>query len=84
MRKRQRLGQHFLKSQSIAKKIVDSAGITKKDDVLEIGSGDGILIPLLCEKAKNSTVMIKDNHVNFPIGTFFQSLSIKNLIKKCA
>jgi len=52
MRKRQRLGQHFLISQTVAKKIVDAARITKKDVVLEIGTGRGILVPLLCEKAK--------------------------------
>lgn len=49
--RRQRLGQHFLHSQSVAKKIVDAAEITKKDSVLEIGTGRGILVPLLCEKA---------------------------------
>ncbi len=52
MRKRQRLGQHFLISQTIAKKIVEAARITKKDVVLEIGTGRGILVPLLCENAK--------------------------------
>lgn len=52
MRKRQRLGQHFLTSPFVAKKIVQAAGITKKDVVLEIGTGHGILVPLLCEKAK--------------------------------
>ena len=52
MRKRQRLGQHFLISQTIAKKIAEAARITKKDVVLEIGTGRGILVPLLCEKAK--------------------------------
>src|SRR3972149_4095812 len=51
MIKRKRLGQHFLTSQSVAKKIVDAAGITKKDIVLEIGTGKGILVPLLCERA---------------------------------
>jgi len=51
MIKRKRLGQHFLHSQSVAKKIVEAAGITKKDSVLEIGTGKGILVPLLCEKA---------------------------------
>ena len=51
--KRQRLGQHFLISQSVAKNIVDSAGITKKDTVLEIGTGKGILLPLLCDKASH-------------------------------
>lgn len=49
--RRQRLGQHFLHSQSVAKTIIDSAGITKKDSVLEVGTGRGILVPFLCEKA---------------------------------
>lgn len=50
--KRQRLGQHFLKSKNIAKLIVDAAQITKKDTVLEVGTGHGILTPLLCHRAK--------------------------------
>lgn len=53
MKKRQRLGQHFLQSQTIAKSIVESAGITKDDTVLEIGTGRGILTPLLCANAKS-------------------------------
>jgi len=53
MRKRQRLGQHFLISQTVAKKIAEASRITKKDVVLEIGTGKGILVRLLCEKAKN-------------------------------
>jgi len=52
MKKRQRLGQHFLVSGTVAKSIVLAAGITKNDVVLEIGTGRGILVPLLCERAK--------------------------------
>lgn len=52
MIKRKRLGQHFLKSGTVAKKIIDAAKITNKDVVLEIGTGCGILVPLLCDKAK--------------------------------
>ena len=52
MRKRQLLGQHFLTSESVAKKIVYAASITKNDIVLEIGTGKGILIPHLCENSK--------------------------------
>ncbi len=51
MIKRKRLGQHFLTSHSIAKSIVSEAKITKNDVVFEIGIGDGILTPLLCQKA---------------------------------
>ena len=52
MKKRKKLGQHFLKSNAIAKSIVSAAKITKNNVVLEIGTGHGILIPYLCKKAK--------------------------------
>jgi len=52
MNKRKNLGQHFLKSKTIAKSIVSNAKITKSDVILEIGTGHGILIPYLCKKAK--------------------------------
>ena len=52
MIKRKRLGQHFLNSNSVARLIVSEAKIDKKDTVLEIGTGQGILTPLLCENAK--------------------------------
>lgn len=52
MNKRKKLGQHFLVSQSIAQKIVHAANITDEDTVLEIGTGRGILTPILCKNAK--------------------------------
>ena len=52
MTRRQRLGQHFLISQSVARTIVTTARITKDDIVLEIGTGKGILLPFLCKDAK--------------------------------
>lgn len=52
MIKRQRLGQHFLKSEKIAQKTVAAANLTKQDSVLEIGTGKGILLPFLCENSK--------------------------------
>jgi 16S rRNA (adenine1518-N6/adenine1519-N6)-dimethyltransferase len=52
MIKRKRLGQHFLNSTTIAKSIVSEAKISKHDIVFELGTGLGILTPLLCEKAK--------------------------------
>ena len=53
MNKRKNLGQHFLTSQSIAKFIVNTPKITKNDVVYEIGTGKGILVPLLCQHAKH-------------------------------
>ena len=63
MKKRQLLGQHFLISQPTAKSIVDFAEITKKDTVLEIGTGRGILIPYLCETAKKVISVEKDKEL---------------------
>ena len=51
MIKRKQLGQHFLNSNSIAASIVSEAKITSNDIVFELGTGLGILTPLLCEKA---------------------------------
>ena len=52
MNKTKSFGQHFLKSKNLAKTIVSAAHIEKNDVVLEIGTGLGILTPLLCEKAQ--------------------------------
>jgi 16S rRNA (adenine1518-N6/adenine1519-N6)-dimethyltransferase len=52
MIKRKLLGQHFLNSKSIAEFIVKEAGISKNDVVFEIGTGPGILTPLLCKNAQ--------------------------------
>ena len=54
------MGQHFLESFTIATKIVESAQITSKDSVLEIGTGPGILTPLLCENAKSVVTVEAD------------------------
>lgn len=58
--KRKQLGQHFLKSQNIAGIIADAARITKKDTVLEVGTGHGILTPLLCQRAGKVISIEKD------------------------
>ena len=55
MNKRKKFGQHFLTSSSIAKFIVTESKITKNDLVYEIGTGKGILVPLLCKYAKHVT-----------------------------
>ena len=52
MIKRKLLGQHFLNSKSIAEFIVNESQISKTDVVFEIGTGRGILTPLLCKKAQ--------------------------------
>src|SRR3990170_1905150 len=46
------LGQHFLIDKNILNKIIEAADLTKKDTVLEIGSGLGVLTQELAKKAK--------------------------------
>ena len=78
MIKRKSLGQHFLKSNTIAKSIVSAAKITRNDLVLEIGTGHGILIPYLCEKAKQVYSIETDNDLYNLAKTDFSGYS--NLI----
>ncbi len=80
MKKRKHRGQHFLNSPSIAKSIVSEAKITKGDIVFELGTGLGILTPLLCEKAtKVISVDVDEKLVRNAKSTFS---NIDNLILK--
>lgn len=63
MIKRKRLGQHFLNSNSIAESISSEAKINENDIVFEIGTGLGILTPLLCNKAKKVISIDTDNEL---------------------
>ena len=71
MIKRKLLGQHFLNSKSIAEFIVKEAEISKSDVVFEIGTGPGVLIPLMCENAQKvisidtDEKLIKKARLNF-------------------
>jgi 16S rRNA (adenine1518-N6/adenine1519-N6)-dimethyltransferase len=47
-----KLGQHFLASDEMARKIVDALGDTSETTVLEIGPGKGILTSLLAKKTR--------------------------------
>jgi 16S rRNA (adenine1518-N6/adenine1519-N6)-dimethyltransferase len=80
MIKRKRLGQHFLHSQSVAKNIVDSADITKNDTVLEIGTGKGILLPLLCERAGKVVSIESDSDLYNTAKEKFSKMSNLTLI----
>ena len=47
-----KFGQNFLIDTRVLEKIIDSAGITKDDFVLEIGPGIGTMTQYLCESAR--------------------------------
>ncbi len=58
-----RLGQHFLISQKALQKIIQTAEISKKDIVLEIGPGLGILTQELAQRAKKVIAVEKDKRM---------------------
>ncbi len=80
MKKRQRLGQHFLQSQNIAKSIVESAKITKSDTVLEIGTGQGILTDMLCGQAKSVVSIEADSELYLDARAKFSNISNLTLV----
>ncbi len=59
VRPKKSLGQHFLKDQNIARKIVDSLPISSGDQVLEIGPGTGVLTQFLLETASIKLTVIE-------------------------
>lgn len=75
MIKRKRLGQHFLTSNAIAKSIVLEANISKNDIVFEIGTGLGILTPLLCENAKKVITIDTDRELYEKAKSRFSSIA---------
>lgn len=56
----QKLGQNFLKSKNISARIVTSANISKKDVVIEVGPGKGILTEELLKRAGRVIAVEKD------------------------
>jgi len=80
MIKRKQLGQHFLNSNTIAKSIISNAQISKNDIVYEVGTGLGILTPLLCEKAQK--VISIDLDENLVRNAKIKFSDIENLVLK--
>ncbi|QGY45084.1 16S rRNA (adenine(1518)-N(6)/adenine(1519)-N(6))-dimethyltransferase RsmA [Maribellus comscasis] len=58
VRPKKKLGQHFLKDQNIARKIVDSLGTTEPN-VLEVGPGMGVLTQFLLERPELNVHVIE-------------------------
>lgn len=80
MIKRKLLGQHFLNSKTIAESIVSEAKITKNDVVFEVGTGLGVLTPLLCKKAKKVISVDADENLVKKARAKFSD--IENLVLK--
>ena len=58
-----RLGQNFLIDKSVLRKIIETANLSLKDTILEIGPGLGILTIELAKKAKQVIAVEKDKRM---------------------
>ena len=58
-----KFGQNFLIDTGILEEIIDSAGITKDDMILEIGPGIGTMTQYLCENAREVTAVEIDTNL---------------------
>ncbi len=58
--KKKYLGQNFLKNEAALRDMVSAAELSKRDTVLEIGPGLGVLTAALAEKAKRVIAIEKD------------------------
>ncbi len=83
------LGQHFLKDESIAKRIVDSLTWNAYENVLEIGPGMGVLTKFLIAENKSVSVVEIDTesvsylHQNYPdLPVFAEDFLRMDLVEK--
>ena len=58
-----KFGQNFLIDPHVLEKIVEAAGVTKDDFVLEIGPGIGTMTQYLCENAREVTAVEIDQNL---------------------
>lgn len=63
MRAKKSLGQHFLTSKRIARDMVSAAAVSRKDHVLEIGPGKGILTEALLHTGAYVVAVEKDSRL---------------------
>ena len=57
------LGQNFLLDENLLSHLIDLAGVTAADDVLEIGPGPGLMTCLLARRARSVTAVELDRRL---------------------
>ena len=77
MKPKKSLGQHFLKSQKVVQKIIETAGVSQEDTVLEVGPGRGALTKALLERAGKVIAVEKDRELKPFLEKLFQK-ELKN------
>ncbi len=81
MRAKKSLGQNFLKSPAVVRKMVETADVRNTDTVLEIGPGKGVLTQILLETGSTVIAVEKDTEL-IPIleERFTEQIESKQLI----
>jgi 16S rRNA (adenine1518-N6/adenine1519-N6)-dimethyltransferase len=73
------LGQNFLISKNVLRKIVEAAEISKKDTVLEIGPGIGNLTIELVKRAKKVIAVEKDKRMIEILKEMLEGWKVRNI-----
>ena len=80
VRAKKKLGQHFLKDVSIAKRIAETLTLDQTNNVIEIGPGTGILTRQLLERPIHLIAVELDRESVVYLNTkFIPSLAVENL-----
>ena len=80
--KKKSLGQNFLKDESILNKIISAGELSKKDNVLEIGPGEGALTKRLLERVARVVAIEKDERIKDENSILQQICSKEDLSSK--
>ena len=67
------LGQNFLKTNSIVKRIIESANLSADDFVIEVGPGEGVLTEELAKKAGKVLAIEIDHTLIKPLQKKFEN-----------
>ncbi|MDR0799934.1 MAG: 16S rRNA (adenine(1518)-N(6)/adenine(1519)-N(6))-dimethyltransferase RsmA [Endomicrobium sp.] len=76
---RQKYGQNFLIDNNIANNIIKAANLEKHDEVLEIGSGRGILTKIIQPQVKNLVAVETDEMLSQQLNHYFSFHDAKNI-----
>ena len=79
--KKQPLGQNYLINEGTAREIIDQAGVSSDQCVLEIGPGKGILTAILLEKTKSLTAIEIDSRLCLELRNRFEEYESFQLIQ---
>lgn len=74
------LGQNFLQDEKVLKKIIETAELSKEDNVLEIGSGRGALTRCLIQSGARVIAVEKDENLANELGVKLQITNDKSQI----